>query len=251
MSTKSWLIRCIDFETTGFEQPVGICEIGWCDVRVNDGVEIARPRSTLCNPGRPIPPEAMGVHDITDEMVAGEPLTAADVLANLLDDVDVFAAHHAEYEAALFGPSVPWLCTRKVAMRCFPEAPDHKLATLRYLRKLPVDPLLCPRLHRAGPDAYVTALLLADMLDLVSIEDMLRWSAGPALQHKMMFGKHRGMTWRDVAMQHPDYLDWIINKMTDEEDREKRANAKYWLRKVAAEQSSENDREPQTANQAP
>ena len=57
------------------------------------------------------------------------------------------------------------------------------------------------------------------------IEDMARWSKGPALLHMCFLKKYKGTPWRDVPK---DYLDWIVNK-SDISDRDIRATAKFYL----------------------
>jgi exodeoxyribonuclease X len=52
--------------------------------------------------------------------------------------------------------------------------------------------------HRAGPDAYVTAHHLRDMLMLAGLEQLIAWSAEPALLPRVPFGAHRGRFWRDL-----------------------------------------------------
>lgn len=66
----------IDCESTGLSHETdAVCEVGLCEVAM-DAEEVWRPGkavSSFVNPGRSIPPEASGIHDITDEMVAGAP----------------------------------------------------------------------------------------------------------------------------------------------------------------------------------
>lgn len=83
--------------------------------------------------------------------------------------------------------------------------------------------------HRAGPDAYVTAFILRELIDQAPIEDLVRWSSGPALLARVGFGKHRGKRWSEVPA---DYLDWLINK-SGTDDRDVRATAKHYLKQAA------------------
>ena len=52
--------------------------------------------------------------------------------------------------------------------------------------------------HRAGPDAYVTAHHLRDMLALAGLETLLAWSAEPALLVRVPFGPFRGRRWQEL-----------------------------------------------------
>lgn len=217
-------IRSIDFETTGIptaEDKHAIVEIGWCDVL--EAAISGVPRSVLCNPGRPIPCEAMAVHHITDAMVK----EAHGSLAVLQPVPDFYCAHNADYERQFFATDVPFICTYKAALRLWPEAPSHALQFLRYYLDLVVDLEMCQPPHRAGPDAYLGAALMVRVLseNRASLEDMARWSNGPALLPRVPFGKHKGAKWEDVPR---DYLEWVVNK--SDLDRDIKANAKHHLK---------------------
>lgn len=107
---------------------------------------------------------------------------------------------------------VKWICTYKVALRAWPEAPAHSNQTLRYWRGLDsrveqgFDRGLARLAHRAEPDAYVTTWLLADLLSQVSIDQAIAWTNEPKVFPILSFGKHRGAKWADVPT---DYLQWL------------------------------------------
>jgi len=63
--------------------------------------------------------------------------------------------------------------------------------------------------HRAGPDAYVTAHLLKDMLLETTVEQLVAWTSEPKLLLKVPFGKHKGAQWADIP---DDYLAWITRQ---------------------------------------
>jgi exodeoxyribonuclease X len=225
-------IRCIDFETTGIPTDAdpdhAIVEIGMCDVNAIVGLPavLSETVSVLCDPGRPIPHEAMAVHHITDDMVAG-----ATGSIDVLGSPDYFAAHNADYEQKFFGTGRPFICTWKVALRLWPEASSHGLQFLRYHLGLAPRPEECVPPHRAGPDAYLCAVLMERILEdgRASLDDMVRWSSGPALLPRITFGKHKGSKWEDAPT---DYLDWIVNK--SDMDRDVKANAKHHLKARSA-----------------
>jgi len=223
-------IRSIDFETTGIPteaDPQAIVEIGAVDISLGaDGSQpvMSTTFSTLCNPGRPIPHEAMAVHHITDAMVAD----ASGNLGNIMGSgVDYYCAHNADYERQFHDPGIPYICTYKVALRLWPDAPAHGLQFLRYHLNLPVVSAEAFPPHRAGPDAYLGAVLMVHILDdgRASLDEMVRWSSGPALLPRVNFGKHRGSKWDDVPT---DYLDWLANK--SDMDRDVKANARHHLK---------------------
>jgi exodeoxyribonuclease X len=232
------LIRVIDFETTGIpsnEASHAVCEVGWCDVVVeNAEARISTGGHRLCDPGRPMPAEAMAVHHITDRDIAtggeaGRRACPPDVAFRRImeDEPEIFAAHNAEFEKQFFGGGgKPWLCTYKAALRVWPDAPSHSNSVLRYWLGLNLDARHAMPPHRAGPDAFVTAHILVKLIEAgASIEDMLRWSTGPALLPRITFGKHRGAKWQDVPS---DYLEWVANK--SDLDADAKANARHHLK---------------------
>lgn len=220
------LIRVVDFETTGLDpERDGICEVGWTDVH-NEGVQ--HTSSFLCDPGCVISTEAMSVHHIRNEEVAGLP-PAQYNLAHMDQEVDAFCAHNAEFEQG-FWPGrpkeVPWICTYKVALRTHPESLRHTNQYLRYDLGLATDPVRASPAHRAGPDTYVTALLLLELMKYASLEDMIKWSGGVALLPRIPFGKYKNRGWGDVPA---DYLKWVA--ISSDMPHTIKVNAKYELSK--------------------
>lgn len=222
------IITCTDFETTGIPTETdkhAIVEIGRCELTVWEAGKtfVDAPYTVLCNPGRPMPHEAMAVHHITDAMVAD---ATGDV--SFIAESDYFAAHKADYELSFYQPKVPVICTYKVALRLWPDAASHSLQFLRYFLDLKANEMMAMPPHRAGPDAYLCALLMERIVkeQRVSLDDMVRWSAGPALLPRVNFGKHKGAKWEDLPT---DYLKWIVDK--SDMDRDVKANARHHLAK--------------------
>ena len=209
-------IRVFDLETTGFTPPDHApCEIAYCDVvsTRNDlanlpaGWTIEEGGFWLCDPGRPIPPETSAIHHITDWDVAGHMpwLELFDyIIGPHATDFVIHAAHNAKFERQWITDErtggASWICTYKCALRLWPDAPGHSNQALRYWRKPQgLDRAIADRAHRAYPDAYVTAFLLRDMLDLTTIEQLIEWSNQPALLAKIPFGDLRGKPWSEAA----------------------------------------------------
>lgn len=220
------LIRVVDLETTGFEPPAGICEIGFCDlVKDGEGWFVGMPGSLLVDPGHPIPPETSAVHHIVDADVVSAPVFEEAALSTFFDEERmqaerlVLVAHNAKFERQWLTPEVTgeadWICTYKCALRIWPDAPAHNNGTLRYwlnpegLARHRAEPA-----HRAGPDAYVTAYILREMLKVMSLDELVDISSRPALLPKCNFGKHRGTPWADVPS---DYLRWASGQQMDED----------------------------------
>lgn len=203
------MIRIFDVETTGIDPKEDrVVEIAAYDL--DDDGNIALAGDYLVNPGRAIPPQASAVHHLTDADVAGADLLGA-VWARLGSDIAIYAAHNCEFEQA-FIPTpagVRWLCTYKCALRLWPDAPSHSNQVLRYWLGLDakgLDRRIAHLAHRAGPDAYVTAWLLATMLGKAELDQLLAWTKEPKLYPLVTFGKHRGQKWEAVP---GDYLVWL------------------------------------------
>ena len=207
------IIRVLDFETTGFPPKAGVCEIGWTDVqpRTGEPATIYPTVSFLCNPGMPIGAKAREVHGISDEMVENLDPSSARFL-DLNRGADVFVAHNCEFEQAFFaGGEKPWICTYKVALARYPELPNHRNGTIPEHLGIELDPARCAPLHRAGPDTYVTAMILRRFLaDGLTVDEMIAISKSPKTVTKMPFGKYAGWSFDRLPR---DYLEWAVAKM--------------------------------------
>ena len=203
------MIRVIDLETTGNAPPAhGVIEIGWQDVALGGDGRWAlhgEGGAILVNPGRPIPPITMAIHHIRDEDVA-DARWWHDVARPVLDPWPrriALAAHRASFEEQFCTPSLThgadWICTWKCALRLWPDSPSFSNQVLRYWRRphgldhargLPV--------HRAFPDAYVTAHHLRDQLNEASVAQLIQWSKEPGLLPRVRYGPDRGKDWREI-----------------------------------------------------
>lgn len=202
-------VRVIDLETTGSRPPAhDVCEVGWQDVLLGEDGRWALGEergARYVNPGRPIPPVTMAVHHIMDDDVVGAPYwreVASDVLRPE-GGVIALAAHRASFEQRFCTPALSggarWICTWKCALRLWPDSPSFSNQVLRYWRMpegldrdrgLPV--------HRALPDAYVTAHHLRDMLNVTTVEQLLAWSDEPGLLPRVPSGPDRGKSWLEL-----------------------------------------------------
>lgn len=211
------MITVVDVETTGV------------DPAVDKVVELAAVyrspnqlgcnwKSTLVNPGRPIPPEASAVHHIRDRDVAEAPaLSGAWELINTPDEA--WAAHNAAFDRGFLPPvEQPWICTWRCALHLYPEAPSHSNQCLRYYLGLDDEVRQHVQLatdgapHRALYDALTTAVILMHMLKTHTVEQLVALSTQPVILTTVRFGKHRGAAWSSLPH---DYLRWILRQDFD------------------------------------
>jgi len=210
------LVRVIDIETTGFEPAKGaeIIEVGWVDA-MTDGslhrVSQTRRGMKLYRPDRPSPPEVMAVHHILPHELEDMDKFAIPLLVRTMDLTTperptYLVAHNAEFERlflvgldkALGG--IPWVCTYKVALVVYPDAPSHGNQALMYwlgLHEHMTEEERHPP-HRALPDSVVTAHILSSLLGHMSIDEMVRVTQEPAALPTCPIGKARGQKWQDI-----------------------------------------------------
>jgi DNA polymerase III epsilon subunit family exonuclease len=219
----------LDTETTGIDPNTDrIVEIGIVKVTKN-GVEEF---NQLVNPGFPIPPGAMAVHNITDEMVKDAP-TMRDLAARIrefIGDLPI-AAHNAKFDRGFVAAEVygargpqaesytkPWLCTYRLARHLLLEAPSYNNMALRYwLKTTPKESE--HGAHRAIADVYASMEnfravchqaeaqhSIQDMAQLQALSDSTIYSS------VMPFGKHKDQEFSAIPT---DYFSWALKNMAD------------------------------------
>lgn len=213
--------QLIDTETGGFD-PVaaGICELAF--IEVDEQFNVLDRQHSLIDPEKPISPSAAGVHGIRDCDVEDAP-TMDEFISVVLekhpweDGELVFIAHNAKFDYKFLEPYIRCpvvLCdTLKLARRIYPEAPDHKLQTLRHWLDLPFDK---GDAHSAAGDTNVLFHFVARMmrdsgLDLPGLVELANeWV--PVL--KMPFGKHKGKDLAELVSSRNgrQYVEWLLGQ---------------------------------------
>ena len=207
-------VRLVDLESTGSRPPAhAVCEVGWQDVVEGpDGAWFVPPPNfgvtdghTLVDPQRPIPAVTQAVHHIIDADVVGAPIWADAGPPVLRPDPRplALAAHRASFERRYCTPELTggadWICTWKSALRLWPDSPGFSNQLLRYWRKpagldrergLPV--------HRAFPDAYISAHHLRDQLNAVGPEQLIAWEREPGLLPRVPYGADKGTDFNEL-----------------------------------------------------
>jgi DNA polymerase-3 subunit epsilon len=157
-----------DLEATGLKPSQGdaLLAIGAVKLR---GLEPVARFETLVDPGRPIPPEGVAYHGITEERVRGAP-RAPEAIAAFLDFAgsDVLVSHNAAFDRTLLfmeehrgAPAVPnpILCSLLTSRWLDPQEADHSLDGLCGRAGIVI-----ARRHAALGDAEATAALWVQLL---------------------------------------------------------------------------------------
>ena len=202
-------LRVLDFETTG-GQGREVIEAATVDLEPSvGGWQVGGIRSQLFRPDGPVSVQARAVHHIPDSMLRDATPASTDIIEAFLCEgapVHTYVAHHAEFERS-FLPTLSnanWICTAKTSRRAWPLAPSYSNQVLRYWLGLNLDPEMALPAHRAGPDAYVTAHILQQLLAAEALETLVEWSGQPSV---VSFGKHKGKPWSEVPHT---YLEWMV-----------------------------------------
>lgn len=210
------IIDVIDTETTSLEGSV--CEIAVVEIDTESG-EICDYGHSLIKPDEKISFGAMGVHHITDDMVADAPPLVDFLNSTVFGFGSTYAAHNAPFDKEKMPEEHrkhPWICTLRCAKHLLPNADSYKNQSLRYELGLDVSDMPAEAgglAHRALYDTWCTAKLLLKLDELTDVP-LVELSAMPVLLKTCNFGKHRGTEWANVPK---DYLRWASNQDFDED----------------------------------
>lgn len=217
-------LRVIDFETTGTEPPAEIIEVGYTDYFYKSHAPTNH-ASTL-HAVKNNDPTARSIHHIRNsDLVDALPFDAENFIAKAISfGATGLVAHNADFELQWImrelNGTIPMICTYKVSLRVWPDAPSHTNYGLLYwledqgLVKFDID--LASPSHRAGPDSYATAHLLQAIYNAgIDGKQMVRWSKEPKQLPTCPIGKFRGKKWHDV--EH-GFLIWMINQIDMDDD---------------------------------
>lgn len=217
-------MRVADCETSGLKRADGaeVVEWGWVDLLFDTetkAVEISLPQSLLFYPENGMPPEVSAVHHLTLKHLAGQPVHRdedAGLLITSESPTFISAHNFCQMEAQWLTPellgSTRAIDTLKCAAQIWPEAPSVGNQALRYWLGLDLDEETAAPPHRAGPDAWVTAHILARMLQTETVKDLVLWTMQPRKFWKCPIGKHYGEAWADIPHS---YLTWITGNGND------------------------------------
>lgn len=214
------IVRVIDMEATGLQLDAKVCEVATCDFDT-EALTVAAPRSTLCFVDH-MPPDTRAVHHIRAADTIGFPPYDRWIIYEeaARAGVAAFAAHSCDFEERFLLGSIPVVCTYKAALRVWPDAPAHGVFALLYWLEdrglVDYDRAIAHPPHRAGPDAYATAILLRAIYQAGHDgKDLVRWTIEPRLLPRCPIGNWRGHPWEDCDS---GFLHWILGKRGSDMD---------------------------------
>lgn len=200
-----------DTETTGATAYDKVCEVAW--VELDADMQVLDRQHSLIDPQMPISAGASGVHGITNADVTEAP-TIDEFFSLVLgeshfspDDRVLLIAHNAPFDKRYLAPHMPIkgeLCTLRLARRVWPEAENHKLATLMYLLSLSRG-----KSHSAHGDVETCLDLLRKIVWKTgsSLNDLAAVSMEPVWVSTMPFGKHKGSPLKVLPVS---YIKWLL-----------------------------------------
>jgi exodeoxyribonuclease X len=201
-----------DIESSGLGKNAGVVEVAW--IETDEHFNIISRQSSLINPEVPIEFGAMGVHGITDAMVANAP-TMTRFMTELgfpLAGDKVLCCHNVSFDQRFFGPwmdePLQTLCTLKCSRVLYPDAENHKLQTLKFMFGMTGDH---DKAHSALEDVIVMMQLAKQMCRDADtdLNGLLEVQRRPRPIKTMPFGKWKGTKLADVPK---DYIHWLLHK---------------------------------------
>lgn len=234
----------LDTETTGLEKKDRLCSIGM--ITEHEGT--FRTEYTLIHPPRKIPPEAMAVHHITNEMVKEAPHYDASAVASELEAINtpetIMVGHNLAFDLQMLAKEgLSWQGGMIDTLKCTKhliggEIDRFSLQFLRYeLRLYREEADEAKRLgvtvqaHHALSDAFHTRMLHRYLLEMADNDRLMELTTEHALVHKLTFGKYAGKFIEDIARRDPKYLDWMLGSLSDM-DEDLRYSIGYYLKEV-------------------
>ena len=215
---KNCQFVCVDVETTGLDtkndRVIELAGIVFTqDALVNEF-------ESLIDPEKEIPKESQAIHNISDEMVKGQP-KIADVLPKFLEfvgnrtiighgiqfDIDIICqeAKRAHMPCAL--DKNPSIDTLRLA-RLYGESPSNSLDVLRRHFNIQAEGA-----HRAKGDVLVNIQVFRRLTHrFTTTEQVENALAKPIMMKNMPLGKHKGRSLREIPIE---YLCWAARQEFD------------------------------------
>ena len=238
----------LDTETTGVDEEDRIIQLSYL-VTDMDG-KILEMHDDLCTAPLPTKFESMAIHGITPEMLEGKPVcvdTKAFARLNELNTPEnILVIQNAEFDEAMlakegFTSQMKLIDTYRILRKKYPLDTPHGLQYKRYqlglykrepeiIEELGVE----VRAHDALGDVVVLKLFLDHLLaDGQDRDEMIALCAEPIMLDIMTFGKHKGKTFEEIALNDRNSLQYMIDTFDLDGD------LRYTMEKIMADTKSQ------------
>ncbi len=232
----------IDVETTG----VGIEDVVCSIATLCEDANSLQLSYDLVNEGKKIPPIASSINNITNEMIKdAPPLLQSSTFKKLMEKNKdaLLIAHNVTFELSMLGKSGfvfdgECIDTLRVTRHLIPDLESYTLNFLRYEMRLYkqekrlMETLgvqeLCLQPHNAQSDVIIAKLLLDELGELASLDEMVELTKRPVLVQKFEFGKYSGRYIEEIANIDRGYLEWMLRTIEDLSE-DMRYSLEYYL----------------------
>jgi DNA polymerase III epsilon subunit-like protein len=228
-----------DTETTGNQEHDRIIQIGAMFVHSKDDIEVL---DELCMAPVPISIEAMEVHNITPETIAGKGLYNetgfASKVLQLNQQENYLIAHNIGFDLAMlekegFENHYTLIDTLRCARHLLPDSPNHRLQYLRYALALyqteqaEAEKLgVTIKAHDAIGDVLVMKLLLSKLVRLIQeqypginpMQKLAELTRTPVMMKTFKFGKYKDREIAEVVNEDRGYIQWMRANLELDED---------------------------------
>jgi len=209
---------CVDVETTGLnikkDRVIEVAAVLFNGDRIVDEV------STLVDPQQEIPKSSQEIHNISEEMVRGQP-TIGEVLPKVMALLGshIIVGHGIQFDIGILCEEAarcripctlnknPFIDTLRLA-RLYGESPSNSLDVLRQHFNIQAEGA-----HRAHGDTLVNIQVFRHLTKRFSTtEEVFAALEKPIFMKNMPLGKHKGRPLREIPL---DYLCWAARQEFD------------------------------------
>ncbi len=230
-------ILFLDTETTDNTPDARLIQLAYKNPATGDEV------NSYFKPPVDISVGAMSIHHVTNAMVAQKPAFEGSddksTLQTLLQD-HTLIAHNASFDIGILKnegvETKTFIDTLRIARHVI-DSESYKLQYLRYLLDLNIEGMA----HDAWGDILVLEGLYNHLVAVVKekyslssdqevYDKMIELTGLPVLMENVLFGKHRGKTFKEVATSDMGYLEWLYGSETSKPEHDQNEDLVYTLK---------------------
>lgn len=215
----------LDTETTGVDAEDRIIQLSYL-VTDEEG-NILEIHDQFCSAPVPIKFDSMAIHHITPEMLEDKPACVDTEAFRRLNELNtpenVLIIQNAEFDEAMlakegFTSQMKLVDTYRILRKKYPLQTPHGLQHKRYelglykKEQALIDELgVAVRAHDALGDVIVLKLFLDHLLQEQDLHEMMELCSAPIMLDIMTFGKHKGKTFEEIALNDRNSLQYMID----------------------------------------